>query len=91
MPWYESHENIQVGAFKRLAIRGLARVFRNKTVPRMVRTEEFEEYFQYRMTNDKLLFPLITYHTVNTMLDIQVEVRNDLDKIKIPVLLALSG
>eukprot|EP00347_Sterkiella_histriomuscorum_P018183 403346476 len=91
VPWFATPEGEELGFFKRLALRFISCCSRDKVVPRTPRTPEFEEFFHHRSANDPFQVSFIKYHTVNSALDLQDLVRNDIDKIRIPIFMGLAG
>ena len=52
IPWFANHETFQLGFIKRLALKGMGSLFRNRLVPFPSRGEEYDEFLNYKMENE---------------------------------------
>jgi len=62
---------------------------RNKRIPRKPRDAEWEELWLYR-SQDPLYVTFTSYHMPHIGMNLQDQMRTELDKVKIPVFLALA-
>ncbi|CDW71833.1 UNKNOWN [Stylonychia lemnae] len=91
VPWFANHENSQLGYFKRMLLKTMSTLFRNRQISLPNKTPEYDEFLTYLINKDPYYTGPIQFHMVEYGLTLQDQMNAQLDRIpNVPIYIVVA-